>query len=70
MPSVPCDGHQNGQQGQFGFVVKEDKTVAVRPVKVSRAARMPSSRPVLKTGETVVTDGQLRLLPGSKIAAK
>jgi len=68
---VPATAIQNGQQGQFVFVVKEDQTVAVRPVKVSRTrgedAIVASG---LKTGETVVTDGQLRLLPGSKIAPK
>ena len=68
---VPATAIQNGQQGQFVFVVKEDKTVAVRPVKVSRTRgedAIVSSG--LQTGETVVTDGQLRLLPGSKIAPK
>ena len=68
---VPATAIQNGQQGQFVFVVKEDQTVAVRPVKVSRTrgddAIVASG---LQIGETVVTDGQLRLLPGSKIAAK
>jgi len=68
---VPATAIQNGQQGQFVFVVKEDKTVAVRPVKVSRTrgedAIVTSG---LQMGETVVTDGQLRLLPGSKIAPK
>ena len=68
---VPTTAIQNGQQGQFVFVVKEDKTVVVRPVKVSRTrgedAIVASG---LQTGETVVTDGQLRLLPGSKIAPK
>ncbi|HXT68203.1 MAG TPA: efflux RND transporter periplasmic adaptor subunit [Vicinamibacterales bacterium] len=68
---VPATAVQNGQQGQFVFVVKEDKTVAVRPVKISRTrgddAIVASG---LAAGETVVTDGQLRLLPGSKIAPK
>lgn len=68
---VPATAVQNGQQGQFVFVVKEDQSVAVRPVKVSRTrgdeAVVASG---LATGETVVTDGQLRLLPGSKISVK
>jgi multidrug efflux system membrane fusion protein len=68
---VPATAIQNGQQGQFVFVVNDDKTVTVRPVTVSRT-RDDDAIVVagLKTGETVVTDGQLRLLPGSKIAAK
>jgi multidrug efflux system membrane fusion protein len=68
---VPTTAIQNGQQGQFVFIVNADKTVAVRPVKVSRTrgddAIVTSG---LSTGETVVTDGQLRLLPGSRISMK
>lgn len=68
---VPATAVQNGQQGQYVFVVKEDKTVDVRPVSVSRTRgddAVVSSG--VKAGETVVTDGQLRLLPGSTIAVK
>jgi multidrug efflux system membrane fusion protein len=68
---VPSTAIQNGQQGQFVFVVNKDQTVAVRPVRVSRTsgddAIVASG---LQTGDTVVTDGQLRLLPGSKISVK
>lgn len=49
-------------------MVKADKTVESRPVKVARAVTggvvIASG---LAAGETVVTDGQLRLVPGSKI---
>ena len=68
---VPATAVQNGQQGQFVFVVGADQTVAVRPVTVSRTsgddAVVASG---LKIGETVVTDGQLRLLAGSKVVVK
>jgi multidrug efflux system membrane fusion protein len=69
--TVPTVAVQNGQQGQFVFVVAGDKTVSVRPVTVSRTRgdiAVVSSG--LKTGETVVTDGQLRLQPGSRVAPK
>ena len=60
-----------GQQGQFVYVVKDDETVDVRPVKV---ARMDETDAVvaqgLAAGETVVTDGQLRLVAGARIAAR
>jgi membrane fusion protein, multidrug efflux system len=60
-----------GQQGQFVYVVKDDDTVDVRPVKV---VRMDEADAVvaqgLSAGETVVTDGQLRLVAGAKIAVK
>ncbi|MFI5143088.1 MAG: efflux RND transporter periplasmic adaptor subunit [Thermoanaerobaculales bacterium] len=62
---------QTGQQGQYVFVVKDDETVELRPVKVDR---MDETDAViaqgLAAGETVVTDGQLRLVPGAKIVAK
>ena len=68
---VPTTAVQNGQQGQFVFVLNKDQTVTVRPVKVSRTrgedAIVVSG---LQTGDTVVTDGQLRLLPGSRVSIK
>src|SRR5262245_44998143 len=64
---VPTAAVQTGQQGSYVFVVKPDKTVEVRPVTVARAS---GSESVLATGaavgETVVTDGQIRLVPGSR----
>ena len=68
---VPTTAVQAGQQGQYVFVVKPDQTVELRNVQVARAADAETViKEGLKPGETVVTDGQLRLLPGSKIAVK
>ena len=68
---VPSPAVQTGQQGQYVFVVGSDETVELRPVKVDR---MDETDAViakgLSAGETVVTDGQLRLVPGAKIVAK
>lgn len=68
---APVQAVQTGQDGQFVFVVKADQTVESRPVQVARTeggdAVMASG---LVPGETVVTDGQLRLAPGVKIQAK
>jgi membrane fusion protein, multidrug efflux system len=68
---VPAAAVQSGQQGQYVFVVKPDKTAELRPVKVNR---MDEHDAVIdegvQPGETVVTDGQLRLLPGSKVEIK
>jgi len=65
---VPTTAVQNSQEGSTLFVVKADKTVELRKVKV---ARTDSDRTLLaagvQDGETVVTDGQLRLLPGMKV---
>jgi multidrug efflux system membrane fusion protein len=68
---VPAAAVQTGQQGSYVFVVKDDKTVDMRAVQVARVA---NSEAVIsngvKPGETIVTDGQLLLVPGSRIAIK
>ena len=68
---VPSQALQRSQEGQIVFVVKPDLTVEVRPVEVGRA--MNNDVIVtkgLKPGERVVTDGQLRLVPGAKVEIK
>jgi multidrug efflux system membrane fusion protein len=68
---VPSAAVQTRQQGQFVYVVKADRTVDLRPIEVVRTIGLET---VIKTGfqpgETVVTDGQLRLVPGSKVSDK
>ena len=65
---APTGAVQNGQQGTYAFVVKSDATVESRPVTVARnAADGVVIAKGLAAGETVVTDGQLRLSPGAKI---
>jgi multidrug efflux system membrane fusion protein len=62
---------QPGQNEQFVFVVQPDQTVGYRAVTVSRIfdgqAVIDQG---LKAGETVVTDGHLRLAPGARVAVK
>jgi multidrug efflux system membrane fusion protein len=68
---VPTAAVQAGQQGSYVFVVKSDKTVELRPVEVARTADTETVvQSGLKPGETVVTDGQIRLVAGSLIAVK
>jgi multidrug efflux system membrane fusion protein len=51
--------------------VKDDQTVEMRPVTIARtAAKETVIRDGVKPGETVVTDGQLRLVPGSRISVR
>jgi len=68
---VPTEAVQTGQQGQFVFVVRDDLTAEVRPVVVSRTSGGES---VIEKGltpdEKVVTDGQIRLMPGAKMVIK
>jgi multidrug efflux system membrane fusion protein len=67
---VPAEAVQNGQQGQFVYVVKPDSKVEIRPVKAGRAfgKKMVIDEGVA-AGDTVVTDGHLRLFPGAQIKA-
>jgi multidrug efflux system membrane fusion protein len=68
---VPTTAVQTSQTGQYVFVVKADQTVDLRTVTVARAADDGTViKEGLKAGETVVTDGQLRLTPGSRISVK
>jgi multidrug efflux system membrane fusion protein len=68
---VPSVAVQSGQQGSYVFVVKDDRTVELRPVSIARTNADESIvEKGLKDGETVVTDGQLRLVPGSRISDK
>jgi multidrug efflux system membrane fusion protein len=68
---VPTTAVQTGQQGQYVFVVKPDQTAELRPITVARAAGDETVvKSGLKAGETVVTDGHLRLVPGSRVSVK
>ena len=65
---VPSQSVQMGQQGDYVFVVKPDKTVDVRQVKVGQTVNNQTEIVQgLTPGETVVTDGQVRLVPGTKV---
>ena len=64
---VPSPAVQTSQNGSTIYVLKADSTVELRTVKVARAAGDNSLiAEGIRAGETVVTDGQLRLLPGMK----
>jgi len=65
---VPAAAVQQGQKGPQVFIVQPDKTVALRPVVVARTtgARALLSSGV-KPGETVVLEGQFRLVPGARV---
>ena len=68
---VPSLAVQAGPTGQYVFVVKSDQTVEMRPVTVARTAgRDTVLKEGVRVGETVVLDGQLRLVPGSRITVK
>lgn len=68
---VPNEAVQTGQNGSFIYVVKQDRTVESRPITVG--ARVDQDMVIqsgLEPGETVVTEGQLRLAPGSRVVVR
>jgi len=68
---VPSVAVQAGQQGPYVFVVNSEQKVDMRPVTVKRTnASETVIESGLKPGEIVVTDGHLRLVPGSRVTVK
>ncbi len=74
---VPSQAVETGQNGQYIYIVKVDPTNAAsqfveeRPVKIGIAYDGETVvEKGLKAGETVVTDGQLRLAPNVKVSVK
>ena len=67
---VPAEAVQPGQRGQVVYVVNSNQTVEVRPVTVglTRGSKVVIDKGVA-AGETVVIDGQLRLVPGARVRA-
>lgn len=65
--TVPAEAVQQGPKGNVVYVVKADNGIEIRPVRVAaeRAGRVALTG--LQAGETVVTDGHLRLTPKSKV---
>jgi multidrug efflux system membrane fusion protein len=65
---VPQQALQTGQDGQFVFVVQDNMTAEQRPVMVAqRVGDDVVIQSGLRPGETVVTDGQLRLEQGTRV---
>jgi multidrug efflux system membrane fusion protein len=62
---------QNSQTGQHVFVVKPDNTAEFRQITVERASGEDTVvTQGLTEGEVVVTDGQLRVIPGRLVEIK
>jgi multidrug efflux system membrane fusion protein len=68
---IPNQAIQNGQDGQFVYVVKDDMRVEMRPVVTS--TRVDQELVVdsgLRPGEKIVTEGQLRLAPNTRVQVR
>lgn len=67
---VPSASVQPGQKGPVVWVVRADRTVEARPVTVARSTdRWAVLKEGVKPGDSVVTDGQIRLSPGTRVEA-
>ena len=68
---VPSVAVQAGQEGTYVFAVKPDQSVEMRPVTIARIRGAESVvASGINPGDTVVTDGHLRLVPGARISVK
>jgi len=66
--AIPASAVQTSQTGQHVFVVREDKTAERREIVVERSLRGDAViSKGLKEGEVVVTEGQLRVMPGGPL---
>ncbi|MBF0527288.1 MAG: efflux RND transporter periplasmic adaptor subunit [Deltaproteobacteria bacterium] len=68
---IPSQAVQTGQSGEFIFVLRPDQTVEVRQVTVGKIqGREAVIYKGVQPGETVITEGQLRLVPGARVEIK
>ena len=68
---APSQAIQTSQSGTYAFVVRPDGTAEMRPVVLARNTDGEAIiEKGLAPGETVVTDGQLLLTPGTKVSVK
>ncbi len=68
---IPMQATCDSPEGKFVWVMNQNKTVDMQPVKIDRrSGKVDIVSSGLKGGETVITDGQLRLFPGAVIKVK
>lgn len=68
---VPSIAVQTGPDGTYVYLVKADETVELRPITVTRVAGTEAViRDGLAAGDRVVTDGHLRLVPGTHVSIR
>ena len=68
---VPSQGVEQGQTGQYVYVIGSDSIAQMRPVTIGGEIKGETViEKGLKPGERIVTDGQMRLTPGAKATMK
>jgi membrane fusion protein, multidrug efflux system len=66
--TVPARAIQQGPNGEYLFVIKDDNTVEIRPVHVAETEQdLSAIDKGLAAGEHIVVDGQYRLDQGTRI---
>jgi multidrug efflux system membrane fusion protein len=69
--TVPSQAVMTGQSGTFVYVVNPDRSASTQPIQVGRAVDDDIVvTEGLRAGALVVTDGQMRLVPGAKVEIK
>jgi membrane fusion protein, multidrug efflux system len=65
---IPSSVVQRGPQGTYAYLIKPDKTVEMRPIKVAQTeGNLTLVDEGLRPGEQVVVDGQYKLQPGAHV---
>jgi membrane fusion protein, multidrug efflux system len=66
--TIPSAAVQRGPDGMFAYVIKSDRTVEARPLKVGEeSGSVYVIQEGLRDGERVVTSNQYRLQPGAHV---
>jgi multidrug efflux system membrane fusion protein len=69
--AIPTRAVLAGQQGNYVFVVGNDKVATVRPISPGRVVgEFTTISDGIKPGEQVVVDGQSRLTPNAHVELK
>ena len=65
---VPNNAVQQGAEGSFLYILKEDNRVEMQQVEALATGNgLTAIRGNVQAGDTVITDGHLRLVPGAKV---
>ncbi|WP_291327286.1 efflux RND transporter periplasmic adaptor subunit [Desulfovibrio sp. UCD-KL4C] len=68
---IPMQATCDSPEGKFVWIMNQNKTVNMQPVQINRrSGKVDIVTSGLKGGETIITDGQLRLFPGAIIKVK
>ena len=69
--TVPDNAVQQGADGNYVYAIKDDSSVEMRRVEaLASEDGFTAVRGAVRVGETIVTDGHLRLTPGAKVKIK